>query len=76
MSTRPRDTSREAWYRYLHLLDQMSGEQRLEIALDLSETVRSLRLAGLSAEFPAESQHQIVRRYIEEVYGVRLPGSW
>lgn len=76
MSTRPRDTSPDAWNQYLRALDRMSGEQRLRIALDLSDTVRSLRLAGLRAQFPGESQQQLVRRYIEEVYGIRLPASW
>jgi hypothetical protein len=57
-------------------MDRMGGEERLKIALDLSEAVRSIRLAGLGAQFPTESQAQIVRRYIEQVYGIRLPDSW
>jgi hypothetical protein len=76
MSMRPRDTSAEAWDVYLRALDGMSGEERINVALDLSDTVRGLRLAGLRAEFPEESHQQIVRRYVEEVYGVRLPDSW
>jgi hypothetical protein len=54
----------------------MSGEQRLRVALDLSDTVRSVRMAGLKAQFPGDTQQQLVRRYIEQVYGLRLPESW
>lgn len=76
MSSRPLDTSPEAWAEYCRALDRIGGEKRLRIALDLSESVRSLRLAGIRAQFPTESQSQIVRRYVQEVYGVRLPDSW
>jgi hypothetical protein len=65
MSSRPLDTSLAAWAEYLRVLDRMSGEERVKIALDLSDAVRRIRIAGLRAQFPDESEEQIVRRFIE-----------
>jgi hypothetical protein len=70
MTPRPLDTAPTAWSQYGAILDRMSGEARLRAALDMSESVRLIRLAGIRAANPDWSQDQVVRRFISEEYGV------
>jgi hypothetical protein len=44
---------------------------RLRIALDLSEAVRDLRLAGLRSSQPDVSEAELVRRFILETHGLQ-----
>lgn len=53
----------------------MDGSARLDAAVELSDAVRELRLAGIRARQPDLDGGQIIAQLIEEDYGVRLPTS-
>ena len=76
MSSRPLDTSPEAWSRYGEILERMGGDARLLAALELSDTVRTLRLEGLRARHPEASHEELIRRLVREEHGIELPDRW
>ena len=51
----------------------MDGPARLHAALELSEAVREIRLAGIRARHPELSPREAVERLVVEDYGVELP---
>ena len=75
MISRPLDTDPEAWARYTAVLDHLDGPARLRAALDLSDTVREIRLAGLRARHPDLSPREVVARLVAEDYGIELPSE-
>lgn len=75
MIRRPLDTDPEAWTRYNAVLDRMDGPKRLLAALELSDTVREIRLAGLRARHPDLNPRQVVARLVAEDYGIDLPAE-
>ena len=52
---------------YLRVLRQMTPEQKLNKAFELSSFVKGLFLAGLRQRFPAESEAEIRRLYLERL---------
>ena len=52
---------------YLRALRQMSDEDKLNKAFELSAMTKELFLAGLRERFPAASEDQIRRPYLERV---------
>ena len=75
MTTRPLDTSPEVWLAHNTVLDQMGGPARLHAAVELSDAVREIRLAGIHARNPGLSRQEAVAELVSEDYGVDLPGS-
>jgi hypothetical protein len=73
MSSRPVDTASAAWSRYEAVLDHMEGPARLCAAVELSEAVHELRLAGIRSRHPEMSPKEVVARLVAEDYGVELP---
>ena len=75
MTPRPPDTATTSWSTYTAVLDRMGGAARLHAALELSEAVREIRLAGIRARHPELTHRQAVAQLILEDYGVELP-TW
>jgi hypothetical protein len=73
MGSRPLDTSPSAWAAYYAILDRMDGPARLHAALQLSDAVRELRLAGIRDRHPDLSGREVIARLVAEDYGVALP---
>ena len=73
MSWRPLDTAASSWSRYEAVLDGMSGPERIRAAVELSEVVRELRLAGIRAVRPELSPREAVSVMVAEDHGVELP---
>lgn len=73
MSSRPLDTTPASWSQYEAVLDQMDGPTRLRAAVELSEAVREIRLAGIRSRHPGLSLRQALVRLVAEDYGVDLP---
>jgi len=59
---RPRDTSPEAWKVLIGLIRQMSPEERLRRALELTENLRVNVLAGSREAYPEASEREIFLR--------------
>lgn len=75
MTTRPRDTTAAAWSTHTAILDRMGGSARVRAAIELSEAVRELRLAGIRARNPGLDDRGVVVRLVLEEYGIELPRS-
>jgi len=73
MSPRPLDTDSAGWAVYNDVLDRMDGPERFHAAVELSESVREIRLAGIRARHPDLSPQQVVARWVLEEYGIQLP---
>jgi len=73
MTSRPLDTTATAWSMYQGALDRMGGPARVRAAIELSEAIREIRLAGIMARHPQLSRRQAIARVIAEEYGVELP---
>ena len=70
---KPRDTSAEAWETQQAVLDRLGPSGRLAVALDLSESIRTIQLDGIRARHPEWSLADAVRYLIETHHGIRLP---
>ena len=75
MTSRPFDTTPASWSAYRAALDRMDGPARLHAAVELSEAVREIRLAGIRARHPKLTEQEIIARLVWEDYGVRLPAA-
>jgi hypothetical protein len=53
----------------------MDGPSRLHAAVELSESVREIRLAGIRARHPELNARQVIARWVLEEYGLKLPES-
>ena len=73
MSSRPLDTAPAAWSQYEAVLDRMDGPARLHAAVELSEAVHELRLAGIRSRHPELSAQDVVAQLVAEDHGVELP---
>ncbi len=73
MSSRPLDTAPASWSQYEAVLDRMGESARLNAAIELSEAVRKIRLAGIRSRNPELSPREAVARLVAEDYGVELP---
>jgi hypothetical protein len=71
MALEPLDTSATAQNLQEQVHIRLGPEGRLRIALDLSEAVRDLRLAGLRSSEPDVSEAELVRRFILETHGLQ-----
>jgi hypothetical protein len=74
MALEPLDTSVTAQDLQEQAHIRLGPEGRLRIALDLSEAVRDLRLAGLRSSEPDVSEAELVRRFIRETHGLKPEG--
>ena len=72
VGARPRDTSPEAWEVYVRLIRQMTPEQRLLRACDLSGMVRQLALAGIRQRHPNASDDGVRKRFAAITLGPEL----
>ena len=72
MNIGPLDTSSSARAIQAEAHLRLGPEGRLRVAMELSEAVRELRLAGLRSVSPRVSDADLVRRFILETHGFLL----
>ncbi len=72
MSLRPLDTTDQALTAQRSALSKLGADRRLRAALEMSESVRRLRLAGLRSRHPDASPRDLVARFVAEAHGVRF----
>lgn len=73
MSSRPLDTAPAAWSQYETVLDRMDGLTRFRAAVELSDAVHEIRLAGIRSRHPELSLREAVAQLVAEDHGVALP---
>jgi len=71
MAIEPMDTSVTARNLQEQAHIRLGPEGRLRIALDLSEAVRDLRLAGIRSCYPDASEAEVIRQFLVETHGLR-----
>ena len=69
-SPRPLDTSADADRAQFEVYRQMTGAQRLRIALDMSEFVRECAKSHIRKRHPEMTEQEVTRELIREMYGV------
>lgn len=62
--------------RYLEILRNMTPQERLNKAFELSQFGKDLFLAGLCERFPEYTEQQIIELYIERVHKCNKKNSW
>lgn len=72
MSIRPLDTADDALKAQRSALSELGADRRLRAALEMSTSVRRLRLAGLRSRYPDATEPELVARFVAEAHGVRL----
>lgn len=65
MSPRPRDTSESSWATQRAVLAAMDPSSRVQIAVDLSESVREIQIQGLLARNPGWARADAVNWLIQ-----------
>ena len=73
MSSRPLDTAPASWSQYEAVLVRIGETGRLNAAIELSDAVRQIRLAGIRSRHPELSLREAVALLVAEDYGVELP---
>ena len=73
MNSRPLDTAPAVWSQYEAVLDRMDGPARLTAAVELSDAVHEIRLAGIRSRHPELSHRDAVAQLVAEDHGVALP---
>ncbi len=68
-----RDTSPEAAAVQRAIFRRMTTEQRLRLALEMSDSMRNVALAGLRSRRPELSEAELSRELIRLMYGVLPP---
>ena len=69
----PSDTSPEAAAIQQEIFRLMTPEQRLKMALDLSEEMRNISLAGLRGRHPELTEEELISELVRDWYGIVLP---
>jgi hypothetical protein len=72
MSPIPLDTSTAAWAELGAVLDEMGGEERLRAAIEMSDSIRLVRLAGIRAMNPSWSDDRVFGAFLRDEYGLDL----
>lgn len=75
METRPLDTSPDMWRQHCHIVRAMDEESRVRVAIELSDAVRELQIAGLLARNPGWSRPEAIRDLVWRTAGVDLSAA-
>jgi hypothetical protein len=72
MDSRPRDTANAAWQLRQSIVAALSSDARLRVAIDLSDSIREIRIAGLLSRNPGCTRADAVRQLVITDTGVDL----
>lgn len=65
----PFDTSPEAGAIQLEIFRRMTPAQRIEMALEMSESMRNVTLSGIRHRHPEMSEKEQIREFMRIMYG-------
>jgi len=68
-----RDTTPEAEKRQQEILTRLSGEDRVCLAMKLSDTVRDLAWAGFCLRHSGVSEERLRVLFLRELHGIEVP---
>lgn len=75
MHSRPLDTTRDAADARRSALGRLDPAERVQAALEMSDSMRRIRLSGLRASLPDAAESELVARFIARVHGVHVDGA-
>ena len=64
----PADTSPEAHAIQMEIYRRMTPQQRLKMALEMSDSIRNLALAGLRSRRPELNEEELMRELMRIMY--------
>jgi hypothetical protein len=68
----PADTTPEALAVEYSVLSSRSGQDRAEMAFELSDNIRDITMAGIRASCPSYNESQLRRELIKRMHGVDI----
>ena len=68
------DTTPEAEKRQQEIFERLSGEEKVRLAMALSNNVRDIAWDGFLRRHPEVSEETLRVMFLEEVHGIELPG--
>jgi hypothetical protein len=72
MNLIPNDTTIDALRKQFEILQNMTGEQRMEIAFELSDKARHELIADIKKQHPEFTEQQVKLEVIRRCYGEKL----
>jgi len=66
------DANIDEMKRQFEILQNMTGEQRLEIAFELSDKSRQKLIANIKQQYPEFTKRQVLNEVIRRCYGEKL----
>ncbi len=54
---------------------RMSGEDRLLVAMNLSDEIRDITLAGFKSRHPEATEKEVRALFCKEIHGIEIKGS-
>jgi hypothetical protein len=72
MNLIPADTTIDAMRKQFEILQNMTGEQRLQIAFELSDKARQELIADIKKQHPEFTKRQVINEVIRKCYGEEL----
>ena len=72
MDSRPLDTSAAAWRVQQDIVGALTPEARVAAAVDLSDSIREVRIAGLLSRNPGWSKADAIRQLVLGDTGIDL----
>ena len=72
MNLIPSDTNIDAIRKQFEILQNMSDEQRMEIAFELSDKARQGLIADIKKQHPEFTNRQVINEVIRRCYGEQL----
>jgi len=72
MNVIPADTTIDAMRKQFEILQNMTGEQRIEIAFELSDKARQELIADIKKQNPEFTNRQVINEVIRKCYGEEL----
>ena len=67
-----RDTSDAAERVHTEVYRNMPPARRVAVAMEMSDRIRDIALAGIRARHPGLSEKEVLTRYVLEHWGVKL----
>jgi hypothetical protein len=72
MNLIPADTTIDAMRKQFEILQNMTGEQRLQMAFELSDKARQELIAGIKKQNPEFTNRQVINEVIRKCYGEKI----
>jgi len=67
------DTTPEAEKRQEEIFARLSGEEKLRLAMEFSDTIRDIAWAGFCQRHPGVSEETLRVGFFRELHGIELP---